>query len=315
MFAWGGPTSATLDGASSLTANLTLEAIADPVTLSGVGTITSTPRVESVATVSLSGTGALLGYPKSYKLRKRIWSYMPETFNSSAYMKDFIDTYDETVFSNVLDSLQRILERHDTGLVDRDYIFKQIDLIGLHVDISKFDPEVKRRILEFTPEFYKVSGSERFVDFLSWLVGVYFSISHLYSIDYITFDEKSTFDEDAGAYPTNHVALEYDLDKIRPGISQPTFDEVKTIFYQIASVELVLERLFGILRRDVTLFMGIITREEKRFLTTINTNDFEIDGYWGGEMMYEMQESFYYQLPNLQDEPDNPDVFLFDLSA
>jgi hypothetical protein len=141
--------------------------------------------------------------------------------------------------------------------IPEDFLDQLLATLGCYLRLDRLDSEGRRRLSFEWIRFLQYAGTEYFVDFLGYIYDTYFGVKACWTNDYRNFPFPDDVDPDnpdsgqlvsdtPGYYPTNHVALTYDLDKwgaLAPGLDYETWSLVVGTFYKLASVPLVLQAL------------------------------------------------------------------------
>ena len=141
--------------------------------------------------------------------------------------------------------LQRI--RNPDGL-DRPYLIGNVRHLGFDYRSDTIPDEMYRLLMKMFALYLPENGTVTFVDFLGFIKNTRFDIERLWTKDYKNFaelyqvpDNDRISANNRGFYPTSHVRLYYDAEDYP--INE--YADVYPLFYKIAPIHLVLERVVG----------------------------------------------------------------------
>lgn len=145
--------------------------------------------------------------------------------------------------------------------MERASLIRLAEYLGL--SFSKWDlfsDEALIRLVNVAALFKRsVRGSEMFNSFFTYVFGGLFTVSPLWTQDYVTFYEKtnpivSTPVYQGGSwYPTTHVKLSFDPSKMNGASTQSVLD----LLYEVSSINLVVESIESVISSIMTIHIAI----------------------------------------------------------
>ena len=176
---------------------------------------------------------------------REVKEYLPRHIRNTLLIPEYYDSIQDVTIDEINDAVQRFRNFRRWDVMDQEYLDLFLQTMGMFFKSEQFDIETRRRFIKELPTFIELAGTKFFINYLSFVVGAFFEIRELWSTDYENFIIQGDIPvglEDQ-YYPTNHVELEVDANSF--GIVN--VDLVIDIFYVLASVPLVLQRINQIL--------------------------------------------------------------------
>lgn len=231
----------------------------------------------------LRGDGTLLlddyGELSEWALRVPFFSqvenpnYLPRAIRERPLIPDLVTAFREGTLDEVWDSASRLERLRQPGTVDDEYLDALLSTLGNFMDVTDWSPEDKRRLATELAFFHQTSGTEHYLQFISYIRNLVLRAKVQYTTDYDTADPNSFVDEDdpivtseSGHYRTNRIRLTYDFERFADSES---FDSgvLRRLFYRAAPIHDVIHEILGLasddrtrLRREAFFFPSSVTR-------------------------------------------------------
>lgn len=177
--------------------------------------------------------------------------FVPNPFRYQTHLlPDYFGGVREAVVNDVCDAIVRLGNLRQWDKIDAEYLDLAKQQLGGYFDTVMFDDEARRRVLLELPNFYTYNATERYIQFLSYLLGILFTMKPLWTRDYKNFiPDDGTLT--AEYYPTNHLMLAYDAALYPP----PDMARLTSLFYDLSPTPFVLQYVYAVLtaRRDFTI--------------------------------------------------------------
>ena len=119
------------------------------------------------------------------------------------------------------------------------------------------------RIAKYVGQYWPMGGTEQFVAFISFIKNIRLEMIQLWSdtSGFDVSDEYPWLEEFQNTmtpiwkgginYPTSHVELRYDYDETNVDLN-----EIEELFYRLAPINLVLQRVVSVIRGTVSVYLG-----------------------------------------------------------
>ncbi len=206
----------------------------------------------------------------SAKLNKRLGikvprsTLLPPYMSVNQYFVDYTDSMDAVFGANVdqkIDAIVNIrnmwvqspatenkaqlgelIKTSDWTVPERDILVKQVNMLGMRLkNAGVVSDDAYQTIARFVGEYWFSKGTQGFIEFISFCLGIDIRVYNLWTQDYTNFKREG--DSSIGApvweggpwYPTTHVEL---------GLKSFTNIDLATLqsfFYEIANFNLVLQ--------------------------------------------------------------------------
>lgn len=219
--------------------------------------LTETPKNQSKSVA----VQVFEGFPsKNYPAGS--WSlYVPEYTDLSHFLPRkvreetemipaWLDVVEREVLDEIDDSIKRLLAVREWDNVDIHLLNRLKNTLGLFIDTNDFTTLELRRLIQELPYFYEISGTDKTIDFLGYILDTVFEIKQLWTKNYTDFiNEENVPANDKDYYPTPHISLEYDVARF----SSVDLERLKSQFYKISPIQVVIEDVIGLIQGEVEL--------------------------------------------------------------
>jgi hypothetical protein len=209
--------------------------------------------ISEFAEISMPPNGWLLLVPEGTNFNDEI--YTPGYFRSSNLLSAYMEDFKKLVVQDSQYITERASDFRKWDKIDREFLNPLALTMGLDIDIDRYDVETKRRAIHEWIPFCQYAETEHFVQFLGYTLNITLDIDHLWTNDYKSFVKRTPNITYPAYYPTNHVALSFDLLQFDIE-NQATITYIYKLFYYLASVPLVLEYLDGHVTDSGTLWIA-----------------------------------------------------------
>lgn len=175
------------------------------------------------------------------------------------FWQQLADTITEISDVHVVQPRRRLQNIREPEGLERQYLVANLRQLGFDYQSALLTDDDYRRLMHMWSLYLPENGTKEFVNFLGYIKRTRFEIQQLWTKDYKSFiesyavpDGQKITETNTGYYPSSHVRLYYDAEMfpIRD------FSDVYPLFYKIAPIHLVLERIVGSvysLPQDVTI--------------------------------------------------------------
>lgn len=175
------------------------------------------------------------------------------------FWQQFADTISEISDVHVVHPRRRLQNIREPEGLERQYLVANLRQLGFDYQSALLTDDDYRRLMHMWSLYLPENGTKEFVNFLGYIKRTRFQIEQLWTKDYKNFLEPYAVPEgqkiteiNTGYYPSSHVRLYYDAEQF----PIQDFSDVYPLFYKIAPIHLVLERIIGSvysLPQDVTI--------------------------------------------------------------
>lgn len=139
------------------------------------------------------------------------------------------------------------------SLQDRTILINGARYVGFDYFSDTLTDDDYARVMQFVSEYWPLATGKNFVNFMGYINRIKLDITQLWSYDDPDTDEYPFLEarsiqmgkpvwEGGSAFPTSHVELTYDA---TDGVSPGKLANLAHLFYYLAPVHLVLERIIG----------------------------------------------------------------------
>jgi hypothetical protein len=188
--------------------------------------------------------------------------YTPNYFRSSDLLSAVMKDFKKFVVEPVQYRTDRTQDLRRWDKIEPAFLGPLAKTMGANVRLDRMDTEARRRAVHEWIPFTQYAGTRHFIDFEGYVIDTVFTIEHLWTNDYRNFIPKDPSIQYPAYYPTNHVALRYDANTYDLSNS----DDIRYIyelFYQLASVPLVLDYIYSLIQEDTGLWIVGVGHEQE----------------------------------------------------
>lgn len=152
---------------------------------------------------------------------------------------------------------------------EKSILIANASMLGFDFMAKGLSPDDYRRLYDFVSQYWPEGGTENFVRFMAFVKDIRLSLEPLWSVD----DDTDTFPflepkrpdfipawKGGDHYQTSHVELRYYPRDIE-NINDLSMEELKDLFYYMAPIHLVLERIVGVIEQDFDIFVSLAGQE------------------------------------------------------
>lgn len=119
---------------------------------------------------------------------------LPEGFRDIQAWRDFVDSVDETMGSEIATYIENVLGLNDpyastiNPRIDRGTLLLMIGSIGFkYRENDIFSLSDLRRFVRHSPKFWTEKGNRNFIQYMSYVVNAQLTMQYLWTNDYVTF--------------------------------------------------------------------------------------------------------------------------------
>ena len=205
-----------------------------------------------------------IGWPDVWSCFTDIAPISYENLLTSEFMKNpFWVTLTQAIALAMRPSITNpiALMTQDAGIIDRQPRKRALAMLaeaGLNVLPDSMTDHDIERLGVFAGLYFPGQNSKEFNHFLSYILNTRLEIIQLWAVGkdrYQVMEEEPGGDPvwSGGAWwPTTHVAIYYDLEQ-----SDLSEDKLTKLFYALAPIELVIDRIRGKVSGVITMYMGV----------------------------------------------------------
>ncbi len=152
---------------------------------------------------------------------------------------------------------------------EKSVLISNAAMLGFDFMAKGLSGDDYRRLYDFVSQYWPEGGQDNFVRFMAFVKDIKLSLEPLWSRD----DDTDTFPflepkraefvpawRGGDYYQTSHVELRYYPRDIE-NINDLSMDELKDLFYYMAPIHLVLERIVGVIEQDYDIFVALAGQE------------------------------------------------------
>lgn len=181
---------------------------------------------------------------------------LPDLFDGNEAMKDLMDALNTIMYDNVEVFVELLAKQRQAKFMDRSFKVLSCAMLGFRFDSDLFDDNTLNRIIDTFAEYRSYSGTNNFVEYLSWVDNTSYELFPLWTEDYITFHELpgggTVYDGTGPWYITPHIKMIYTSSEYKP-----LFDKIEDFILYMAPVNLVLDVLIKITTPKINTTLSI----------------------------------------------------------
>lgn len=167
---------------------------------------------------------------------------------ANPFWQQFADAVTEVNDLYVTQPRRRLQNIREPEGLERTFLIANLRQLGFDYQSDFIGDDDYRRLLHMWSLYLPENGTEQFVNFLGYIKNTRFEIQQLWTKDYQSFIEPYMIPDggkitqvNTGFWPSSHIRLYYDIEKF----PIEDFSDIYPLFYKIAPIHLVLERIVG----------------------------------------------------------------------